>query len=590
RILLVRLADRAHNMRTLGFQRKEKQLFIARETLELYAPLANRLGIHWMKTELEDLSFSHLYPEAYQELKGRLDKSKEQREQYTQEVKTIISQEMERFGLKGVVEGRAKHLYSIYRKMSDRQINFDEVYDLIAFRLILYSDQDKTCYEALSMIHALWKPVHGYFDDYIAMPKGNNYRSLHTTVIGPHGERVEIQIRTLGMHEWAEEGIAAHWRYKEGRAYKKEDDEQISRLRELLEVQQELANPREFMSNLKLALFPDEVYVFTPRGDVRAFPKGATPIDFAYSIHTDIGNQCIGAKVNRAIVPLKYQLKNGDTVEVITQPGHNPSKDWLKLVVTSRAISKIRNWVKEEELKRSITLGRDLFDKELKKNQLKLAQVAKSDELKNIFAEHSVDNLEDLMALVGYGRLSARRIVNMLMPEERPPPDLIVTKPSTRKRSSSLGISLTGVEDVMIRLAKCCNPIPGENIFGYISRGRGVTVHTEDCPSLKGLDPERLVDVHWDLREKGAYPVHLRVIATDKPGVLAEVTSAIASIEINISHATVNTGVDMRAVFDFILDVDDLEQQHKVVSAIKRIPGVTSVERIRKGQGASSEA
>ena len=349
RILLVRLADRVHNMRTLEFQTPDRQVYIAKETLELYAPLANRLGINWMKTELEDLSFRYLDFDAYNDLAKRVVKKKDKRDEYTEEVRGIIRREMDHLGIKAEVEGRAKHFYSIYQKMKEQHINFDEVYDLTAFRIILDSDKEKDCYEALSVVHALWKPVPGRFKDYIAMPKANHYQSLHTTVIGPYGERVEIQIRTRAMHEWAEEGIASHWRYKEGRAFSSTDEDQIKILRDLLDVQQEIKNPREFMSNLKVALFPEEVYVFTPNGDVKSFPKGATPIDFAYSIHTDVGNKCIGAKVNRNIVPLKYQLQNGDTVEIITQSGHHPSKDWLKFVVTSRAIAKIRNWVKTEE-------------------------------------------------------------------------------------------------------------------------------------------------------------------------------------------------------------------------------------------------
>ncbi len=367
RILLVRLADRIHNMRTLQFHPPEKQLYIAKETLELYAPLANRLGIYWMKVELEDVSFRYIEPDAYWDLSRRLASKKEQREKYTEEVKGLIQREMEKFDLKAEVEGRAKHLYSIYSKMESQHIKFDEVYDLIAFRVILDSNVEKECYEALSVVHARWKPVPGRFKDYIAIPKANNYRSLHTTVIGPYGERIEIQIRTRDMHEWAEAGIAAHWRYKEKRTQESDDDEQIKKLRELLEAQHEVLNPREYMSSLKLALFPDEVYVFTPGGDVRAFPKGATPIDFAYSIHTDVGNQCIGAKVNRNIVPLKYELQNGDTVEILTQAGHHPSKDWLKNAVTPKARAKIRAWVQAEERTRSIALGKDLVEKEFKR-------------------------------------------------------------------------------------------------------------------------------------------------------------------------------------------------------------------------------
>jgi guanosine-3',5'-bis(diphosphate) 3'-pyrophosphohydrolase len=418
RILLVRLADRIHNMRTLDFQPANRQQYIAKETIELYAPLANRLGINWMKVELEDLSFQYVNPDAYHELARRVVQSKEKRDQYTEEVKGIIHAEMERFELKGEVDGRAKHYFSIFKKMEEQHLNFDEVYDLMAFRVILDSDQEKTCYEALSVVHALWKPVPGRFKDYIAMPKANNYRSLHTTVIGPHGQRVEIQIRTRAMHEWAEEGIAAHWRYKEKRSSQTDDSGQIKKLRELLESQQELKNPREFMSNLKMALFPDEVYVFTPNGDVKSFPKGATPIDYAFSIHTDVGNQCIGAKVNRNIVPIKYQLQNGDMIEIITQTGHHPSKDWLKFAVTSRARSKIKNWIKTEERSKSIDLGKDLLEKEFKRHHLKFTVVARSEEIKKIYDEYGFNSLEDLMVSVGYGKISPKHVVRLFLPEE----------------------------------------------------------------------------------------------------------------------------------------------------------------------------
>jgi GTP pyrophosphokinase len=585
RILLVRLADRVHNMRTLEFQPPDKQKFIAEETLELYAPLANRLGINRMRVELEDLAFCYLNPEAYNELSSLIAKKEEEREQYTKEVKNIIQGEIDIFGLKGEVEGRAKHLYSIYRKMEEQHINLDQVYDLIAFRIILDTDRESECYEALSVVHALWKPVPGRFKDYIAMPKANNYRALHTTVIGPYGERVEIQIRNRIMHEWAEGGIAAHWRYKEGRSVISDEDDQIKKLRDLLEVQQELKNPREFMSNLKMALFPDEVYVFTPQGDVRSFPKGATPIDFAYSIHTDVGNQCIGAKINRSIVPLKYELQNGDTVEIITQAGHHPSKDWVKYAVTSRAISKIRNWVKTEERKKSIALGKDLLEKEAKKRHLRFNQIVKSEDIKKIYAEYSINSLDDLMAIVGYGKVSAKRLINQFLPEEEVKTDETAPVKEEKKRSvsSSVGISITGIEDIMVRFARCCNPIPGDEILGYISRGRGVTIHTTNCPTAEGLDLERIIDVQWNIKGKQTYPVNMRVVCRDKKGLLAEVSTVISSLDINISHAEVDTRpADMQAILSFKLDVNDLQQFNQVLIAIKKLKSVISVERVRK--------
>jgi GTP pyrophosphokinase len=583
RILLVRLADRIHNMRTLGFQPPVRQQYIAKETIELYAPLANRLGINWMKVELEDLSFQYLHPESYHELARRVAQSREKRDQYTEEVKGIIRAELERFELKGEVDGRAKHFFSIYKKMEEQHLNFDEVYDLMAFRVILDSDQEKSCYEALSIVHALWKPVPGRFKDYIAMPKANNYRSLHTTVIGPHGQRVEIQIRTRAMHEWAEEGIAAHWQYKEKQQSQGDDAEQIKKLRELLESQQELKNPREFMSNLKMALFPDEVYVFTPNGDVKSFPKGATPIDYAYSIHTDIGNRCIGAKVNRNIVPLKYQLQNGDAVEIITQSGHHPSKDWLKYAVTSRARSKIKNWIKTEERTRSIDLGKDLLEKEFKRHHLKFGSFAKSDEIKKVLEETKLNSLEELFVNVGYGKLSPRHVVRLVTLEEVDKDEEAPAEKKKKKATtvSTPGISLTGVEDIMVRYAKCCDPIPGDEIIGFISRGRGITIHTTQCPHIQEFDSDRLIDVQWNIKEQQHHPVRMRVICRDKKGLLAELSAVISSQDINISHAEIETRPhEMQAICDFKLDVMDLHQFNEVVAAMKKLSSVISVERV----------
>ncbi|MBN2438588.1 MAG: bifunctional (p)ppGpp synthetase/guanosine-3',5'-bis(diphosphate) 3'-pyrophosphohydrolase [Deltaproteobacteria bacterium] len=580
RILLIRLADRIHNMRTLEFQTPDRQLYISKESMDLYAPLANRLGINWMKIELEDLSFRYLDYEAYNELAKRIVKKKKKREEYAEEVRGIIRQELERSGIRGEVEGRAKHFFSIFKKMKEQHIDFDEVYDLTAFRIILDSDKDKDCYEALSMVHALWTPVPGRFKDYIAMPKVNHYQSLHTTVIGPYGERVEIQIRTRPMHDWAEEGIAAHWRYKEGRAFSTDVD-QIKKLRDLLDAQHEIENPREFMSNLKVALFPEEVYVFTPNGDVRSFPKGATPIDFAYSIHTDIGNQCIGAKVNRNIVPLKYQLKNGDRVEIITQAGHHPSKDWLKYVVTSRAMAKIRNWVKIEERKKSVMLGRDLLEKEFKKHHLKFGQSSKTKEMQKLLKEYHVESIDDLMAVVGYGRVSPKHIVHLFLPEDEvkkgEPPDRMKKK---GVETEPVGVSLTGIDDIMVRFGKCCDPIPGDEIIGYISRGRGITVHTANCMHVQDMDSERLVDVHWDIHEKKEYPVHMRIICHDKKGALADISAAISSLDVNITHAEINALQDGQAHCEFSVNVVDLNQFNKIVAAIRKLRGVISVERL----------
>ncbi|MFZ1981914.1 MAG: bifunctional (p)ppGpp synthetase/guanosine-3',5'-bis(diphosphate) 3'-pyrophosphohydrolase [Smithella sp.] len=584
RILLVRLADRIHNMRTLQYHQKEKRLYIARETIDIYAPLANRLGINSMRMELEDLSFQYIAPDAYEELSSQIAKSNEARNRYTEEVKSIIFKELEKYSIKCKVEGRAKHLYSIYKKMHEQHIKFDEVYDIIAFRVILDSDMEKTCYEVLSMVHALWKPVPGRFKDYIAMPKANNYQSLHTTVIGPYGERVEIQIRTKAMHEWAEKGIAAHWRYKEGRAHRDDEENQIKKLREVLEIQQDIKNPKEFMSDLKLALFPEEVYVFTPHGDVKSFPKGATPIDFAYSIHTDVGNQCIGAKVNRSIVPLRYKLQNGDRVEIITQAGHHPSKDWLKNVVTTRAISKIRNWINLEEKKSSMALGRDLLEKEFKRNNLKFSNYIKSEEIKKVFAGCSVTLLDDLISQVGLGRISPRRVVNYFLAGVDAEMNEPVKEKIKKKKpaSPSRGVSLIGIDDIddiMVNFAKCCNPIPGDEISGYISRGRGVIVHTNNCPYIKKMDAERIVNVQWSSREENTYPVHIKVICEDIKGILTEVSSIISSFDVNISYAQVET-INMIATCNFVIDISSLQQLNQILSAIKQLKFVRSIERL----------
>jgi guanosine-3',5'-bis(diphosphate) 3'-pyrophosphohydrolase len=584
RIILVRLADRVHNMRTLEFQSPEKQRFIAHETIEVYAPLANRLGINWIKLELEDHAFKYVYTDEYFELIERVDKKKDERDQYTEKVKNVIHSEMAKFGLKGEVEGRAKHFYSIYKKMKEQGIDFDEVYDLTAFRVILDSNKERECYEVLSIVHALWKPVPGRFKDYIAMPKANNYRSLHTTVIGPYGERMEVQIRTKEMHEWAEKGIAAHWRYKEGKAFSSDEEVQIARLRELLDDQQDQDDAREFMKNLKLALYPDEVYVFTPRGDAKAFPKGATPIDFAYSIHTDVGNQCVGARVNRSLVPLKYKLQNGDTVEVITQPGHYPSKDWLKYAVTTRAISKIKQWIKTEEREKSVALGKDIFEKELKRNHIKYGTLVKSNEFKAVLTDYSLNTTDDMLALIGYGKLSAKHVVNKFIHvEEKDKEESIFERVKKRFRRTydAAGVSITGIDNVMVRFAKCCSPLPGDDIVGCITRGRGVSVHVANCPMIQNMEPERIIDVHWNISMKQTYPVNIRANCRDKKGLLTELSNVISTLGINISYVNVETIPGEMAICDFQLEVSDLKQFNMVLTGLKKLKSVLSVERIK---------
>ncbi|TFG93644.1 MAG: bifunctional (p)ppGpp synthetase/guanosine-3',5'-bis(diphosphate) 3'-pyrophosphohydrolase [Syntrophobacterales bacterium] len=586
RILLVKLADRLHNMRTLDFQPSNRQIFIAQETLEVYAPLAARLGINWIKDELEDLSLKYLSPDGYYELMERVDKKAEERNRYVEEVINIIHNQVEDFGLKGEVRGRAKHFYSIFNKMHEQRIDFDEVYDLTAFRIILDSDEERKCYEVLSIIHALWKPVPGRFKDYIAMPKANNYRSLHTTVIGPYGERVEIQIRTKEMDEWAEKGIAAHWRYKEGMAFSLEDEVQINKLRELLNMQSEHKDAREFMKNLKLALYPDEVYVFTPKGDVKSFPKGATPIDFAYSIHTDVGTQCIGAKVNRTIVPLKYKLQNGDTVEVMTQTGHYPSKDWLKYAVTSRAVSKIKQWIKTEEREKSIALGREILEKELKRNHLKFSQLVKANEFSAILEASSLPTVNDMLALIGYGKLSAKHVTNHLLHKEEEEEGkkgiLERVKDRFKKAPSDAGISITGIDNVMVRFAKCCSPLPGDDIVGCVTRGRGITIHVSNCRRIQEMDTERIITAQWNVDPQKTFAVGIRVTCRDKKGLSSELSSVITSLGVNMTYVNTDATPGSSAICMFQLDIKSLKQLNLIISELKKLKSVLSVERVKE--------
>ena len=588
RIVLIKLADRLHNMRTLEYLPPESQVKIAQETLDIYAPLANRLGIDRIKTELEDLSFRYLFPEEYRNLMREVAWKKEERERYIQEVSSIISEKLSSYGLVGKVSGRPKHFYSIYKKMKAQNLEFQQVYDVIAFRIILATVKD--CYEALGIIHSLWKPVPGRFKDYIAMPKANGYQSLHTTVIGPYGERVEIQIRTEEMNRTAEEGIAAHWQYKEGKGIAPKDSKQFAWVRQLLEWQQDLRDPREFLETVKIDLFPDEVYVFTPKGDVKQFPIGSTPVDFAYSIHTQIGQQCVGAKVNGKIVPLRYQLKNGVIVEIVTSPAHQPSKDWLKFVKTSRARTKIRQWIKAEARDRSVDLGKEICEREFKKYHLDFAKLIKSEEMNKIISDLSFQSFDDLMAEVGYGKVSSTQIIGKLIPAERFEKEKLEKDMKAESRLSRLakrirrepsGIQIRGIEDMMVRFAKCCNPLPGDAISGYITRGRGVTVHTADCPNILSSDPERLIQVSWNLKEKAIHAVRVRVFCNDKKGLLAEISSALASSEVNIIRAGVITTEDKKAVCNFELEVNDLKHLQNAFRALNKLKNVLKVERLR---------
>ncbi len=587
RVIIVKLCDRLHNMRTLKYQEGDRQLRIAQETLDIYAPLANRLGISWIKSELEDLSFQYLKPPIYKDLSGKIAKRKKEREAYIEEVKKKILAKLAQQNIQGEVSGRSKHLYSIYLKMERQGIDFDQVHDLIAFRVLV--DSVRECYEMLGVIHSTWKPVPGRFKDYIAMPKANMYQSLHTTVIGPFGERMEVQIRTWDMHRIAEEGIAAHWKYKEGKSSSGEDSEarRFGWLRQLMEWQKELKDSREFMDTVKIDLFPEEVFVFTPKGEVKELPKGSTPVDFAYTVHSDVGHTCVGARVNGRLVPLKTELRNGDIVEVITAPSHTPSKDWLKFVRTSKARNKIRQWVKAEQREKSLEIGRDLLEKELRKYGVSFNRAANSQDMERALEELGFHQMEELLASIGYGKLSPGQVISRVVPQEKlrsgepqKPSRIGQVLGKIRKKPTS-AIKIQGIEDIMVRFAKCCNPLAGDPVVGFITRGRGVTVHTSDCPHVLETDPERRVDVEWDMKKKSSRPVKIRVFCFDQKGMLTGITAAITNCEANIISANVHSTADRKGINTFEVDVQNLEHLNKVVNALLKIKGVYKVERLR---------
>ena len=584
RVLLIKLADRLHNMRTLDYLSPDRSKKIAQETLDIYAPLAHRLGMAKVKAELEDLALRCLHSDVYADLQRRVAKRRLERETEINQVIAILEKKLGEVGVEAQIQGRPKHFFSIYKKMHDQGREFDEIYDLTAVRVITQSVRD--CYGALGVIHSLWKPVPGRFKDFIAMPKLHMYQSLHTTVIGPKGAPVEIQIRTWEMHRIAEEGIAAHWLYKERRQDKDKFDQSFVWLRQLMEWQQELKDPREFMESVRVDLFPDEVYVFTPKGDVKALPEGSTPIDFAFAVHTEVGYHCAGAKVNGKLVPLRYTLRQGDIVEIITSPTQHPSRDWLKIVKSSRARSKVNQWLKAEERKRSLTLGRELFEREARKYRLSPATLLASEETKKLLADQGFSSVDDLLASIGYGKTSAQSVVARLSPVEvleieRAPE----TKPkSPRPAKAEGGVKIRGVEDLLVRFARCCTPVHGDQIVGFITRGRGLTVHTRDCLTVvRGLlDRERMVTVEWDVAEPTLRPVKIAVyIDQDRPGLLAEISTAISSQQGNITKAEITVTEDRKGINHFVVEVADVNQLQEIMRAIRDVKEVINVERVR---------
>ncbi len=575
RVILIKFADRLHNMRTLQYLPANKQQAIASETLEIYAPIANRLGVGWVKTELEDLSFRALMPDLYNDLAGKVARRKEEQEAYLREVTSIISGKLKEEGIPGKVSWRIKHYYGIYQKMLKQELPFEQVHDVLGLRII--TDTKADCYAVLGLIHSLWAPVPGKFKDYIGVPKSNMYQSLHTTVIGPQGERIEFQIRTAEMNVIAEHGIASHWRYKEKGKVDERSDRHISWLRELVQAQKELSDAKDFIEAVKGEVVPEVIYVFTPRGEIKEMPVGSTPVDFAYGIHSHVGNKCVGAKVNGRIVPLRFVLRNGDTVEIMTSPTQSPSRDWLKFVVTQRAKSRIKQWIKTEERKQSIELGQKLLEAEMRKHDISLS-VLKSEDMQNVLKHFTIPSLEDMCSFIGHGKVSAHQVVNRLMPEkpEEEPAVKVVKPPKEHK-----GITIKGIDNVLYHTAKCCFPIPGDGLIGFVTRGRGVTIHRKDCPNVDrlALDDARLVDVEWKTAGEATSPVKLLIEAVDKPGILASLSAVISSVNVNISTATVTSTEDKKSHIIFILEVKDKSQLLGLTQKMAQIEGIIKVSR-----------
>jgi GTP pyrophosphokinase len=583
RVILIKLADRLHNMRTLQFHKPEKRMKIAKETLDIYAPIAARLGIYWIKNELEESSFKYLHADEYEQIRALVAKSKDERAKYMETVKNFIQKKMDEAHLECEVLGRNKNYFSIFNKMSSQNLPFEEIYDIIAFRIIL--DSISHCYEALGLIHSMWKPIDHKFKDYIARPKQNMYQSLHTTVVGPYGERIEIQIRTWDMDRVAKSGIAAHWSYKEG----KQIDENISKkfawIQNLVENQENFRDPGEFLENVRIDLFQEEVYVFTPRGEIKTLQSGATAVDFAYMIHTEVGNQCTGAKVNGQLVPLTYELKTGDIVEITTSKNHHPSKDWLKYVKTVKARSKIRHWIKTQEKERSLTLGREMLDKAFRKEKLNFNALVKTDEMEAVGTYFGFKAVDDLIANVGYGKITPLQVVRKFThkQETEEEQDSIFNKLMgrvSRRKKIKAGVLVKGVDDILIKFGKCCQAVPGDPIIGYITRGFGVTIHRTNCINALRMNPERQIEVEWNHVASETYPVKIRIISYDRVGLLADVVGNISKFGANILTATSETRENKMVDSFFTIGVEDIDHLEKILSAVRKVKRVHDVKRV----------
>jgi GTP pyrophosphokinase len=585
RVILVKLADRLHNMRTLNHLPEERRIKIAQETRDIYAPIANRLGMSKVKNELEELSFRYLEPQAFETLRAKVDAKRRATEGLIGELKKTIGAKLAEAQIPVVeIDGRIKRLWSISQKLRKQRIELDQVYDFIALRII--TDSVKDCYAALGIIHQTWSPVPGRIKDFIAMPRPNGYQSLHTSVISHDGMPFEVQIRTIEMHRMAEEGVAAHWKYKEGRAGTQRDDRYFQWMRQLLDMQQEVRDPQEFIQNLKVELYPEEVYTFTPKGLVKALPRGATPIDFAYAIHTDVGHQCVGARVNGKMVPLRTRLKNGDIVEIVTQAGHKPSRDWLNFVATSRARNKIKHLIHAEEKTRAVELGRKLFEKEARRYDLNPKTIVDGSEFAKALADFAVGKADDLFATIGYGKVQPKQVLVRLVPadklREKPPEGAVASVVRRVLGTGEEKIKVRGFDDLMVFRARCCNPIRGEKIVGYITRGKGVSVHSATCPNVVNLlyDPERRIDVEWDKSDAVArYTVKLTMEVEDRKGLLAAVSAKIADINTNIKNMEARTDEGAHARIDMTVEISDLKHLEKVIKSLRGVEGVIGVER-----------
>ena len=590
RVILVKLADRLHNMRTLGHLGEARRLKIAQETVDIYAPIAHRLGMSKVKHELEDLSFQHLDPGGYETLRKRVEERRRATERTMVRLKQTLADKLREAGVPVVaLEGRIKRLFSIWEKVKRQKVSLDEVYDLVAVRVITESVRD--CYAALGIIHQTWAPVPGRFKDFVAMPRPNGYQSLHTAVVSDRGLAFEVQIRTEQMHKIAEDGIAAHWKYKEGRIGAQADEQYFQWLRQLLEWQQEVPDPSEFIHSLKVDLYPEEVYTFTPKGEVKALPRGATPIDFAYAIHTDVGHTCVGARVNGRMVPLRTRLQSGDIVEVVTAAGHRPSRDWLNVVTTTRARNKIRHFIHALEKVRAVELGRKMIETEIRRFDLKARAVLDEKTVSAACREFNAGKPDDLYALVGYGRVPARRVLDRLVPdeqlEERKSETPIASVVRRVLRPNQDTIKVRGFDDLMVFRAGCCNPIRGEKIVGYVTRGKGVSVHAATCSNVLNLlyDPERRIDVVWGKADgKSSFTVCLTIQVEDRRGMLADVTSRIADTKINILKVEASAHEDQHGHISVTLDIADLKHLQRVIKVVRAVPGVLDVERVLRQQ------